>query len=135
MDRTLPPPSRAELTQALEQLLREELGTFPGGNPSIWVDVGDVPSTSSGLLCLIDFFENIRDYCPTANHGAVVNFDWVIKLVQRDRSPPGLTKLDRALNKLREEFPIHQERPAPPVDGVYPQITFFANFNRSACYR
>lgn len=134
MDRLSPPPDRAKFNQLIKTLLAPELGKFRNGAPAVWVDAGDLPSQPEGLLVLIDYFENIREYCPTANYGAIVNFDWVLKLVQRDRSPPGLAKLDRALEKLREAFPVHQERPAPPADGVYPQITFFANFNRSACH-
>jgi hypothetical protein len=125
---------RTTFRDTVESLLKDELGFFDGGQPAIWVDAGDVPKKGNGLLCLIDRFENIRSYEPTANHGAIVNFDWVLRLVQRDRSPPGLAKLDRAIGKLRHQFPIRTERPLPPSDGVYPQITFFFNFTGSACH-
>jgi hypothetical protein len=131
LDRTAPPPTREEFLRLIEELLKDELGTLPGGIPAVWVDMGDVPAKPTGLTCLIDFFENIRTYEPTANYGACVNFDWVLRLIQRDRSPPGRAKLDRAITKLRQAFPIHQERPLPPADGSYPQISFFANFTRS----
>jgi hypothetical protein len=125
---------RLQFRETVEILLKDELGSLAGGNPAIWIDSGDVPTKVTGLLCVIERFETIRSTQPSSNYSMAVNFDWVLRLVQRDRSPPGLEKLDRAVEKLRHEFPIHQERSLPPSDGAYPQITFFCNFTRSSCH-
>jgi hypothetical protein len=63
------------------------------------------------------------------NHQAAQNFDWVVRLVQRDLTPTGLSAFERAKKKLRQRFPNHRERPLPPEDGMYPQTTFLCNFH------
>ena len=118
-----------EFQPIVEQLLAPELGTLPGGMPAIWVDSGDTPGRGNGLLCLIDRMKNMVFHRGILNNQAEQNFDWVIRLVQYDRSPTGYQALDVALDKLRARFPNHRERPLPSVDGVYPQVTFLCNFN------
>ncbi len=124
---------RREFRQAILELLSPELGRFPDGQPALWVEAGNIPSKVTGLLCLIEDFPQPVAFTPFANNEADRNFDWVVRLIARDRSPPGLDKLDRAIGKMRAKFPFHRERPLPPQDGVYPQITFLCNFHQSTC--
>lgn len=122
-----------EFQAAVEELLMPELGRFPDGTPAIWVDAGNVPSQHDGLLCVIERYRNPVAYTPLANNQAHAHFDWVVRLITRDRSPPGLKKLDNAIAKMRARFPFHRERPLPPQDGRYPQITFLCEFHTLEC--
>lgn len=118
-----------EFRQTVEQLLASDLGYFQNGTPAIWVDSGDAPGNPTGLLCVIERQPNMISHVGILNHQAEQHFDWVLRLVQYDRSPTGYSALDRACQKLRQRFPNHRERALPPADGTYPQVTFLCNFH------
>jgi hypothetical protein len=119
---------RLTFRKALNDLLISELGHFDSGMPALWVDSGDVPSKYNGLLCLIERQPNMINHKSILGYQAEQHFDWVVRLITRDRSPTGLANFDRACEKMRLRFPNHRERILPPDDGGLSQATFLCNF-------
>lgn len=102
------------------------LGRLKGsGLPAIWIDAGDAPAGCDGVLCVIERVPVYRRSVP-ATGGSMVSVGWAIRLLARDRSPPGLAKFDAAIEALLHEFPLHDERPIPTQDGDYPQYLLIA---------
>lgn len=120
---------RLTFRKAVNDLLISELGSFENGMPALWVDSGDAPSKYSGLLCLIERQPNMIQHRSILGYQAEQNFDWIVRLITRDRSPTGLATFDRACEKMRSRFPNHRERIIPPNDGALPQATFLCNFD------
>lgn len=117
---------RLEIRRKLGKVLEEVIGNFANGMPSIYIDRGagdPVPAMGTGLLVLLEGNPIIK---ATPIMGSQVEHlaDWVVRLIQHDRSPPGLDTFDRALDLMRTYFPRGQERILPPIDGGRPQATF-----------
>ncbi len=120
--------SRFEFARALQAELSDLLGTFPNGNLAIWEDAGDVPSGVKGLLCLIERSPSGSTQTGILNDQATVEFDWVCRLIQNDRSQSGLAMLDQACQRIRELFPNQREREVPYADGDPVQVLFLCRF-------
>ena len=117
---------RLEIRRKLGDVLEEVIGNFASGMPSIYIDRGagdPVPAMGTGLLVLLEGNPIIK---ATPIMGSQVEHlaDWVVRLIQHDRSPPGLDTFDRALDLMRTYFPRVQERILPSTDGGRPQATF-----------
>lgn len=117
---------RLGIRRKVGNVLSEVIGNFANGMPAIYVDRGagdTVPAMGSGLLVILEGSPIIKA-TPILGRQVEHISDWVVRIVQHDRSPPGLDAFDRALDLMRTYFPRLQERIIPSSDNARPQATF-----------
>lgn len=116
---------RLVIRRKVGNVLEDVIGNFANGMPSIYVDRGagdPVPAMGTGLLVILEGNPIIKSN-PIMSSQVEHVTDWIVRLVQHDRSPPGLDNFDRALDLMRSYFPRLQERIFPSEDMQKPQAT------------
>ena len=116
---------------AVQRAITPYLGHFRNSNrPAIWVDAGNAPSSFEGLGCLIHG-QPVRARSEPCSGGAHVSGAWSLILQQRDRSPPGMERLDLAVKAVRVLFPDvrNRERSDPTQDGDFPEVAMLIFFD------
>lgn len=117
---------RLEIRRKVGNVLEEIIGNFSNGMPAIHIDRGPgdpVPAMGAGILVIIEGSPSIKA-TPILGRQVEHIADWTVRIVQHDRSPPGLDAFDRALDLMRTYFPRLQERILPQTDQRNPQATF-----------
>lgn len=124
----------------VENLLKDELGKFDNGTPSITVEPPMLPQTlkCNGLQVVIKRYPNVLQTLQLINDQGFQNFDWVVSLTLFDLTMEGFRKLDSARDKIHRRFPRFRETILIPFsndtqpmfqDDTFPQITFRINYS------
>jgi hypothetical protein len=109
----------ASLYLKLKDLLSTELGVFADGRPAIAVEAPPMPGIGTGLQVIIGRM-------PSLTQKSMLF--WRVTLIQRDRSLPGIQKLETAIGKMRQQYPLAQDSHMPFQDDTYPMSVFSIAF-------
>ena len=105
----------SELRSAIADLLKEELGTFANGLPSIWVEPPSTPkgNVSGGVEVSISRFKNVSSSSLLLNNQQLNSYEWIVVVKLGDRSTEGYSKFNSAIEKMRRYFPRRRETISP----------------------
>jgi hypothetical protein len=123
------PATIGRLNEELRVLLAPHLGTFENNRPALWTDAGDVPSSATGVQCVVDYtYSTQRSY----SYGTATGLDayWIVTVKTFDRSKAGMTRFRAALDAIRGTY-RYTERVSPPSVETLPQVMFYLYFSAS----
>lgn len=104
-----------ELRAAIVNLLAQELGTFGNGQPAVWVEPPSAPkgAVTGGLEVSIGRFKNVSSSSLMLNNQQEQQYEWIVSIKTRDRTPAEYSKFNSAIDKMRRYFPRRRESISP----------------------
>lgn len=121
----------ADLQAELRTLLAAELGTFSDGRKAISVEPPYQPQgvTVAGLECIIQYEPSTMRSRGIVNSAAERQYDWIVDIIQFDKSLDGVKKFHSACEKIRARFPWYRDIPLMSgTESEYLRMNFRLNF-------